>query len=259
MSNDNNVPALERAHLVFMALLSSPWPLGISELARHLDLSKSTVHGLVHTMVRLGLLEQDENQGRGFKPATAILDLWTQALVKGSLAQTARPLLEAFTQRHELTSLAGYFLHGRVLVVEAVLAPGFGISAYAGQMLPVWAGALGKLLLATLPPKRARALAPQLAAYGPLKSKAYQEEVEQARASGVALDREEYLKGVRAMAAAVPPGGPLEPLGAVWAVGLAPALENGRLEALALELKAVADETGWRLKEKEAGQHDLKS
>lgn len=256
MSNDNHVPALERAHLVFMALLSSPWPLGISELARHLDLSKSTVHGLVHTMVRLGLLEPDEPHGRGFKPSSTILDLWKEALLKGALAQAARPLLQAFTQRHELTALAGYFLHARVLVVEAVLAPGFGISAYAGQMLPVWAGALGKLLLATLPPKRSRALAPQLAAHGPLKAKAYLGEVEQARAGGVALDREEYLKGVRAMAAAVPPGRPLEPLGAVWAVGLAPALENGRLEALAVELKAVADEIGWRLKERETPQHD---
>ena len=255
MSNDSNVPALERAHLVFMSLLSSPWPLGISELARHLDLSKSTVHGLVHTMVRLGLLEQDGPNGRGLKPAEAILDLWKEALVKGALAQTSRPLLQAFSQRHELTALAGYFLHGRVLVVQAVLGPGFGISAYAGQMLPVWAGALGKLLLATLPPKRSRALAPQLAAHGPLKARAYQMEVEQARATGVALDREEYLKGVRAMAAAVPPGGTLEPLGAVWAVGLAPALEDSRMEALALELKAVADEIGWRMKEKEARQH----
>ncbi len=255
MSNTNNVPALQRAYNVIVTLLGSPWPMGISELARELGLSKSTVHGLVHTLDNLGLLEKEAENGKRFRPAGPLLDLWREALIKGHLSKAARPLLSMFSERHGLTALAGVFLHARVLIVDAVLAPGLGVSAYVGQLLPAWAGALGKALLATLPPDRLRTMAPKMAARSPLGLKAYMSDIEQVRETGVAVDREEYLPGVRALAASVPPGDPLKPLGAVWAVGLTPSLADARLEVVAGELRTLADEIGWRIDELEAGSN----
>ncbi|MFH1137952.1 MAG: IclR family transcriptional regulator [Pseudomonadota bacterium] len=249
LSNKNNTPALERAHNIFVALLCSPWPLGISDLARELDLGKSTVHGLVHTLVNLGLLEMAGENGRGVRPASTVLSLWREALLKGALAESSEPLLASFSERHGLTTLAGVFLHARVLIVKAVRAPGFGISAYAGQLVPAWAGALGKILAAALPPARVRQLASRMAAKGPVPPRAYLQEIEAVRSSGVSYDRGEYIVGVRALAALVRPDGPFQPLGAVWAVGLAPSLDDGRLEALGPELKALAEEIGRRAAE----------
>jgi hypothetical protein len=156
------------------------------------------------------------------------------------LAQAAEPLLSDFSERHNLTLLAGVFLHGRVLAVAVVQAPEFSISAYPGQMVPAWAGALGKVLLAGLPPERSRTLINGMYSRGPLSQSAYQSEVLEARERGVAFDREEYLEGVRALAAPIPPKGPLDLMSAVWAVGLAPALNDQRLEALAPEIKNLA-------------------
>ncbi|MEW6263117.1 MAG: IclR family transcriptional regulator C-terminal domain-containing protein [Thermodesulfobacteriota bacterium] len=256
MNRLRNVPALERSGRVIQTLLHSPWPLGISELARVLSLSKSTLHGLVHTLANLGLLEKENENGRNYQPSTLILSLWREALLKGNLARCARPLLTAFSERQALTTLAGVFINARVLVVEAVLAPGFSIAAYAGQWLPAWAGALGKLLLAALPPDRAEALAPRMAAQGPLGLEAYLAEVDQARQSQVALDREEYLKGVCALAAAVASGRPLEPLTAVWTVGLAPSLTGARMKDLTPEVRSLAEEIGRRLAHSEENGHD---
>ncbi|MEW5724541.1 MAG: helix-turn-helix domain-containing protein [Thermodesulfobacteriota bacterium] len=254
--NKIRVPALARAYRLMAALVGSPWPLGVSELARDLDLSKSTVHGLVHALIELGFLERDGQDERKVKPAAAVISLWREALLKGSLRRAAGPLLAAFSDRQSLTALAGVFLPGRVLIIEAVLAPGISVAAYPGQLVPAWAGALGKLLLSTRPPRRAKALAGRMAARGPLDEKTYLAEVDQVRVTGVALDREEYIEGVRALAAAVVPAGPLDPLGAVWTVGLAPSLGDARMEALVPELRSLAEEVGWRMAEIEAEGRD---
>lgn len=50
------VPALVRTKKILDTLSASPKPMGVSELARLLDLPKSTVHGLCHTLVDLGLM-----------------------------------------------------------------------------------------------------------------------------------------------------------------------------------------------------------
>jgi DNA-binding IclR family transcriptional regulator len=128
-----------------------------------------------------------------------------------------------------------------------VPAPGLGVSAYVGQWLPVWASALGKTLLATLPPDRTRTMAPKLAAHGSLGLTMYLADVERTRMTGVAVDREEYLPGVRALAASIPAGEPLQPLGAIWAVGLTPSLADARIETVADELRNLADEVGRRV------------
>ena len=238
------VPALIRAQSIFYTLLSSPWPLGISELARDLSLSKSTVHGLVHTMKDMGLLEFESEQGHGLRPSRTVLSLWREALLKGSLARSAGPLLSVFAERHNMTLLAGVFLHGRVLAVAVVQAPEFSISAYPGQMVPAWAGALGKVLLAGLPLERSKGLVNGMCAHGPLKPSDYEAEVQETIKRGVAFDREEYLQGVRALAAPIEPSGPLELMGAVWAVGLAPALSDQRMEELAPEIINLANAIG---------------
>lgn len=50
------VPALVRTKKILDTLSGSTKPMGVSELARLLDLPKSTVHGLCHTLVDLGLM-----------------------------------------------------------------------------------------------------------------------------------------------------------------------------------------------------------
>ncbi len=50
------VPALVRTKKILDALSTGGKPKGVSDLARMLDLPKSTVHGLCHTLVDLGLM-----------------------------------------------------------------------------------------------------------------------------------------------------------------------------------------------------------
>jgi len=246
--NNNLVPALKRAYRLLDHLVRSPWPLGISALARDLGLSKSSVHALVHTLADLGFLEKAPEDGRLFQPAGTLWDFWKHRQLAGPLPRAARPFLTDFSARRQLTTLAGVFSAGRVLVVEGVVAPGFGLAAYSGQVLPAWIGALGKLLLASLDPEQARRLTPAVQAHSPLAKKDYLAELERTRISGAALDQEEYLPGVSALAAALPSGRPLR---AVWAVGLAPALDLARLEELTPEIRDLAAQVAAALNHEE--------
>jgi DNA-binding IclR family transcriptional regulator len=157
------------------------------------------------------------------------------------LAKAAPPLIRAFSEKHDLTTITGFFLSARVLIVDAALGSGINVAAYPGQMVPVTAGALGKVLAATLPPKQERALVKYLAVKSPLSASQYSAEIASARETCVAFDREEYLQGVKALAASIPSRDPLTPLAAVWIVGLKPNLPEERMHDLVPELRLLAD------------------
>ena len=55
-AGEKGVPALVRGTRVLDAVMASDRPPTVSDLARQLDLPKSTVHGLCATLVQLGLL-----------------------------------------------------------------------------------------------------------------------------------------------------------------------------------------------------------
>lgn len=55
-SSENNTPALRRGAGILDAVASSPVPLTAAMLSRNLGLPKSTTHGLLGTMLELGML-----------------------------------------------------------------------------------------------------------------------------------------------------------------------------------------------------------
>jgi DNA-binding IclR family transcriptional regulator len=215
--------------------------MGISDLARTLNYSKSTVHGLIHTLVNLGVLEFSKQDTRKIQPSRTIYRLWKESLLKGSLAKAAPPLIRAFSEKHDLTTITGFFLSARVLIVDAALGSGINVAAHPGQTVPVTAAALGKVLAAALPPEQESALVRYLSAKSPLSASQYSTEIETARNTGVAFDREEYLQGVKALASVIPSRAPLTPLAAVWVVGLIPNLPEKRMLNLVPEIRLLAD------------------
>jgi len=64
--------------------------------------------------------------------------------------------------------------------------------------------------------------------------------VEKARESGYGLDDEEYIQGVRAVAAVIRRPG--QPMSAVWIVGFTPSMGENRMKDIAVETKRAAEE-----------------
>src|SRR5262249_26510534 len=85
--------SLERGLAILSTLASGPTLLGVSELARAVDLSRSTAHRYVATLTKLGYLDQDPAT-RKYRLGPRVLDLGFSAINSMELREIAAPHLQ---------------------------------------------------------------------------------------------------------------------------------------------------------------------
>jgi IclR family KDG regulon transcriptional repressor len=238
------VPALAKAFRLLDAIAQAGAPLGVSELARRLGLGKSTVHGLVTTLEALGVL-QSPNGSKKYGLGPLLPALCARATHRPDLRQIARPSLESLAEATEQTSFLGIPSDDHVTILDIVHGrPGLSISAPVGTSIPLLAGAVGKVIVASWDAQRRRrfladTVLPAFTKAAITEPNAYERAVEQTQTRGVALDVDEYIEGVRAAAAAV--WGPQRSLAAiVWVAGFSRHIDLARLEVIADEVKRSA-------------------
>jgi IclR family pca regulon transcriptional regulator len=185
--------------------------LGIADIADELEMSRSTTHRYVITLVALGYLEQGAS--RKYRLGLRVTDLGMSALSSTGLREHARPYLEELRQRTSCSAGLSVLNGEEVLLVDRVRSHRRARAAVepdlqAGSRLPAHSSAAGKLLLAYLPEaEQRRALAAMtLKRSGPhtiATKKAMRAELERVREAGVAIDDEELARGLGAIAAPV--------------------------------------------------------
>lgn len=144
------VPALVRTKKILDALSTGGKPKGVSELARMLDLPKSTVHGLCHTLVDLGLMMRVG--ASQFAVGPHVLS-WANAFEGQS------DLTQEFMRIAEQTDLVSKqsinlsILTGNEVMYVACRrgSDPLGVSFRPGVRLPAAFTATGKAMMSTLP------------------------------------------------------------------------------------------------------------
>ena len=111
---------VEKAFRVLTAI-SELQPIGLTALARHLDLDRAAVQRILATLDGIGWIAPAE-------PATDGWELTPTALIVGSrcapgLRTAARPLLEAVASESGETGLLIMVDQGRVVVIDVVESP----------------------------------------------------------------------------------------------------------------------------------------
>src|ERR1022692_382223 len=145
------VPAVAKAFRVLDALSGSGEPLGVSELARRLDMGKSTVHGLLTTLDALGMIDA-VNGGRRYRIGRGLHALASRSSGSGDLRAIARSRLEALAASTGQTAFLGIPNRDTVTIVDMVHGrPAMSVSAPVGSSIPLLAGAVGEALLASWP------------------------------------------------------------------------------------------------------------
>ncbi len=244
IKNSSPVPALARAFALLRWVGEQEEPVGISEIARALGLSKATVHGLVHGLLAEGALEEEAPKRYRLGPVLGTLA--AQAAGTRSLEGVCRPVLEDLARRTRLTAILG-IPEGRRLRVALAVEGGDGlrVAATPGVRIPLEAGATGKVAMAwgalEVPARPTR-----FTGRTSTDPRAVRAELARVREQGVALDRGEYLPGVVAAAAPVLDGGG-RLRGIVYAVGLEGALGEGTLEEVAAAVREGAARATRRL------------
>lgn len=235
-------PAILRAAAILEYVSRCARPPTLSEIARILGYGKSTVHGLLGSLEDVGWLER---AGGGFRVGAGLAALASRASRVGEIAAAARPMMEALADRLGETVLIGVEQDGGMVVLDCVEGSGeMRLASRPGMELPKFAAATAKILLAGLPPdEAAAALAtaelPRFTKSSITDPARFLEEVERARALGYATDDEEYLSGVKAVAAAIQCGDGC--LLALWVPGFASRLSGDRFTRAGEEVRKTAE------------------
>jgi IclR family acetate operon transcriptional repressor len=235
------VPAITKAARLLEVVGHASRPLGVSELARRCDMSKSTAHGIVIALMGEDFL-QEVDGNKAYVLGPRLVELGTRAAERQLLTMAFAELERLATASGE-TVLFGRLRAGRVEIL-ACREGGHALhlSAPVGSTVAALAGALGKAHLAILGDDEAR----KLLAAQPLPSytersvtdvEAYLRQVREARRRGYATERGEYLPGVVAAASAFTWLGTAYVL---WTVGFEASRTEAELKHLGEECAAAA-------------------
>ena len=239
------VPAIDKCFAILDLLASTREPMGISDISGRLDLNKSTVFNIVHTLRDLDVLEN--HPGGKFVFGTRIYILGNIAGSRSELIQTAHPYLEMINAKTKLSAFLGIRANRRSILIDKVdSAYGIKVSSEIGLRMPVLAGPGIKAMLTQLPDEDIDAILArtELKAYTPYTTTdktAYKQEVLEARKQGIVIDREEYIEGMASFAIPIKVRGK-DLQAAIWAVGLTRQVPESSIPEITHLLKGIAAE-----------------
>jgi IclR family transcriptional regulator, pca regulon regulatory protein len=204
--------SLERGLAILAAFTPDRPALGVSELARRLDLTRSTTHRYVATLATLGYLQQDEPT-RKYRLGPRVLDLGFSMLGSLELREIAAPHLRRLTDVTGHTSNLAIRDDTDVILIDRVRGrPGpyhhLEFTLHVGSRIPAYCSATGKALLAFLPRRDLEQLLDRidLTQRGPrtlTSKKALLAELERVRRTGFAVNDEELESALRSIAVPV--------------------------------------------------------
>jgi len=244
------VPAVDKCFAILELLARSKEPMGISDLSGKLDLNKSTVFNIVHTLMDLNVLE-NQRDGK-FVFGTRFYILGNMAGKRSKLLQTVHPYLETINEKTKLSAFLGLRSDRQAILIDKVdSAYGIKLSSEIGLKMPVLAGAGIKAMLSQLSDEEideilARTELKRYTPHSIIDKAAYKEQILQVRTQGVAFDREEYIEGMVAFAIPIKANGK-DLQAAIWAAGLTRQVPEACILELTQLLKGVSEEIDYRL------------
>jgi DNA-binding IclR family transcriptional regulator len=249
-ANFKRVPSLDKSFAILDLIASAGLPCSINEVANKLHLNKSTVFNIMHTLADLNVL--DRGPDSLFRLGTRFYVLGSVAAKGNGLVQTVHPYLVEISRKTKLSAFLGIRSGLKAIIIDKVdSAFDLKISSEVGMRLPLFAGAGGRALLSMLPDEEVDELLAEarLKAYTSkaiTDKAAFRKAVSRLREEGVALDREEYIDGVVALAV------PLNTFrtdfqAAIWAAGLSQHVVDEKVKEYSEYMKGAATAINLRL------------
>ncbi len=249
MERSVETSSIDKALDVLFFLHAKRDPCGVTAIARALAIPKPSVHRLLTTLVRWGLVERDAESR--YQPGFALIALGLGALEREPLAIAARPVLESVAAQLGETVFLVVARGGRLLVMEK--AEGSGLLRVApklGAEVPVHATAAGRLFLAFNPERvTLDRLRTTYSEQTPVTEDALTVAVERARAQGWDSNINQWIPGMSVVAAPVRVTGHM--VAAVTVAMSSARLPDFGIAELAAQMRAAARQIGRRL---EGGQ-----
>jgi len=203
------IQAVDRAFRILWLLSTERRPLGITEIANALGLNKGTAFGLVKTLAHEGLLERDP-QSRKYNLGLRLTEL-------GMIQTWGMPIYQAGVypvRRLSVTADRSARLYAwdrtTVLLILNMVHPtqDFPFTGLVRPRIPAYCTGAGKAILSRLSKDHLAAYfaETELVAHTPntlTTRSALESELDEARRTGVAYDREEFVQGFSCVSAPI--------------------------------------------------------
>jgi DNA-binding IclR family transcriptional regulator len=195
----NKVQSLDRA-LEILKLLGTEPEMRVTDLARRLEVHKSTVFRLLSTLEEHGLVE--------YRLGYGLVRLAGSVVAEVDIARAARPVLEELALRTGETVNLAILQGNQVVNIDQIAAPNVVVNVnWVGKQTPLHATSNGKVLLAYLPEaERRRLLAATLPRLTPrtiTDARTLDKQLRRVVEDGYAFTLEELELGLNAVAAPV--------------------------------------------------------
>ena len=244
MSGKYQAPSVKKAFQILKLISDTDGGLGISDLAKRLEIGKSTVHGITSALEALGTIIRDPTTKRYILGLT-LLELGRSAYSQIDLKDLVRPVMEDLMEKTQESVFVGVLNEERVTILDIVESrQDLKMTSTRGTTIPLIAGAVGKVILATMSDEQAKEIIgkkgiTRFTEHTITDPEAYLQAVRIAREEGYATDYEEYILGVRAVASPIKAENHL--ISAIWVVGFKTSLNDDKMEGVIKATKESAE------------------
>jgi DNA-binding IclR family transcriptional regulator len=203
--NNKSIKSIVKAAMLMDLLVESDTALSLAAIAKESGIAKSTLHGILATLIGVGYVVQDEETGN-YRPGYHLFELGNKISAKIDERRIARPYMK------KLSEITGETVHLAVLSEGEVLYiykqesnSSIRIVTESGIKLPAHCTGVGKALLSGLEPYKIREIAKKkgLEKYTETTITDVEKllaEIEKIKKQGFATDQQEFMIGLRCIA-----------------------------------------------------------
>ncbi len=216
--------------------------LGVSEIARALSINKSTTFGILRALQEDAYVLKDVSTKK-YMVGDELVRLSKMISGEPDVAHVARPFLRRLAEAVDETVFLCVSGGATIKIIDVVEAKkNLMISSAVGTKISITAGAPGKAYLASLPDREVLSMVKEQGLPAWTRTSItdvdrFLREIEATRRQGFALDREEYLTGVRGVATHISVGNRVA--GIIWVAGFSGSMDQKK----ALEVSRKIIET----------------
>jgi len=230
-------PSVKKAFDILRVISSSREGIGLNEIARDLGIAKSTVHGIIAALKDVGAVTRDPATRR-YELGLTLFELGRQIYTQIDLREVARPVMESLMEELQETVFLCTLNGDRrsIMVLDTVeCRHDLKITSPVGSILPLFSTAPGKALLAIMDDEEIRGIIkeeglPWHTEKSIIDPEQFIEVIRDARHNGYAVDYEEYMSGVRAVAVSIT--GVRNLSAAIYIVGFKTRLNEEKMDIL---------------------------
>lgn len=202
------INSIIRASNILKCFLKENTHFKITELARQLQLDRSTTYRILLSLEKCGLVEKDRKTGE-YSLGMSAFEIGNTYLRQMDFIQISKPIMADLAFKVQETVHLAVLSDSEIVYVDKVDSPRtLGVISKIGQRAPVYCTALGKVLLAYQPKGEVSRIINEIRLKPFTKNtitskKKLREELKKIRKRGYALDPREYEEAVECIGAPI--------------------------------------------------------